>query len=129
MDAFMILIGVYVAVGVFLLYLSVRLAERIRSARIRAAIYAAVFALWFCPGLAGGNGGVAPAPILMLLWTSTAQLIEDWGSNSDNRWHLHYYLSGLFWGGVIVAIFWAVAYGLILGTAHLRQDPPKDGET
>jgi hypothetical protein len=65
----LILIIGYVAFGIGLLWLSVRLTRSIPSLVGRAAIHGAVFALWFSPGMFAGNGGRIPGPLWLALLT------------------------------------------------------------
>jgi hypothetical protein len=121
MDTFLLIIIAYVAFGIGLLWLSVRLARRIRSAIFRAAIHAAVFAAWFSPGLDVGEGGAMPAPLLLLFWDSTSRLLSDLRTEPGNPWPLHYWRQGMFWGIIILAIVWVVAFLIILCIAGIRR--------
>jgi hypothetical protein len=125
MDTFTLIIIAYLVFGAGLLWLSVRLARRIRSARFRAAIHAAVFALWFSPGVAVGEGGAMPAPLWLVFLDGTSRLVSDLSARTSgalyNPWPLHYWLNGMFWGIIILAIVWVVVFLVILCMAGIRR--------
>ncbi|HEY4076844.1 MAG TPA: hypothetical protein VGM26_07915, partial [Rhizomicrobium sp.] len=77
MDNILMLLAGYITLGIFLVWISARLARRMPRPALRVAIPGAVFAMWFAPGLWVGHGGACPARILILFLKSTTKLISN----------------------------------------------------
>jgi hypothetical protein len=120
MDA---LITTYLVIGIGLFGLSIWLSRRLRSGLVRAAIPAFVFAVWFSTGVAVGEGGAMPAPLLLLFWSSTSKLVSDLrampGGKYYNPWPLHYWLNGVFWGVIEIAVVWLIIFIVMFGVARI----------
>lgn len=86
----------YVALGIWLLWLSVKYTRRITSVILRAVIPAIVFAVWFSPGAVAGEGGVGPAP-LWLAFLSSSRSRQD-----------------IYYCAIIFAIVWGIAFIVLL---------------
>jgi hypothetical protein len=129
MDTFMLIIITYAAFGIGLLWLSVRLARRIRLVCLRAGIYAAVFAFWFSPGIVAGEGGAAPAPLWLAFWSSTSRFLTNRSTEPDNPWPLHYWKQDVYYGSITFAIVWAVAFVVSLSVIGIRRWLRKDEHT
>lgn len=97
MIGLLLVVLVYIALGIGLIWLSMRLAKRIPFPALRIAIHTAVFTFWFMPGMAVGEGGAMPVPLWLIVLDPKQRLDPP----------LVIIVFGACW-----AIAWLVAFGL-----------------
>lgn len=94
---------IYVGIGVGLLWLSVKLAKRVDSVFLRAAIYGVVFSVWFSPGVLTGNCGALVVPLWLAFILQPSQYLSNSGElEAVGK------MFGFFWGVGCLATLCAV---------------------
>ena len=135
MDLFTLLVIGYPLFGLGLMWLSFRFTRSIRSIAIRAAIPAVVFAFWFTPGAAVGEGGAMLVPMWMEFYGDLSRY-QEVRANEAAYQQLDSTLRAMspahatplqIWHKTIgeellmFAAVWLAAYLVILGLAIIRH--------